>query len=132
MYWAIKHYYKKYLEDNDRIIPKKTVYRGTKLKKHDLKSLEDNSFIEIFGFMSTSKSMEKAKGFGSNTEKKNQILFVIEIPEFKATTENEAYSHGFVDINHFYIAEGPYRTEQEILFNALNIYKVKKKEFVKN
>ena len=108
MYWAIKHYYKKYLEENERIIPKQTVYRGTKLKKHDLKSLEDNednSFIEIFGFMSTSKSIEKAKGFGIKAEKKNPVLFVIEIPEFKATVENEAYSHGFVDINYFNIAK---------------------------
>ena len=35
------------------------------------------------------------------------------------------YDHGFVDINKYQLAVEAYAKEEEVLFNALNIYKVR-------
>jgi len=40
-----------------------TLYRGAKLKKKDFYSLNKGDFIEMFGFMSTSKSLSSAQKF---------------------------------------------------------------------
>jgi hypothetical protein len=37
-----------------------TLYRGTRLREKDFKSLKAGVFIEMFGFMSTSKSLKQA------------------------------------------------------------------------
>ena len=37
----------------------------------------------------------------------------------------EPYDHGFVDINAHKLAPEKFAMEEEVLFNALNIYKVK-------
>ena len=49
------------LVENNRVIPAQTLYRGTKLRLRDFKALIPNTYIEMFGFMSTSKNFERAK-----------------------------------------------------------------------
>ena len=40
-------------------------------------------------------------------------------------TKYDQYDHGFVDINQYKLAESKFLNEEEILFNSLNIYKIK-------
>ena len=54
-----------------------TLYRGAKLRKKDFKALKSGVFIEMFGFMSTSKNIESAKQFSD----KDGYLFVIHVKE---------------------------------------------------
>ena len=59
-YHAIKCFYK---QNNKGKIKKQTLYRGAKIRKKDLEGLKPNVYIEMFGFMSTSKNFERAKEF---------------------------------------------------------------------
>ena len=59
-YQAITSFYKKDLHSWDRWIPAQILYRGATLKKRDFEILQPGVFIEMLGFMSTSKSKEKA------------------------------------------------------------------------
>ena len=54
-YQAIKIFYKQYLDENKRVIPAQVLYRGAKLKRRDFEVLQPGVFIEMYGFMSTSK-----------------------------------------------------------------------------
>lgn len=53
-YHAIRHYYKKYLNETNRVFKKFITYRGAKLRNSDVKSLSIGSYIELLGFTSTS------------------------------------------------------------------------------
>lgn len=59
-YHAIKHYYNKDLSQSLRKIKAQTLYRGAKLRKRDFNVLQPGVFIEMFGFMSTSKNLQRA------------------------------------------------------------------------
>lgn len=54
-----------------------TLYRGAKLKKKDFEELREGDFIEMYGFMSTSKSLKKAQKFTD----KDGFIFVIHVKE---------------------------------------------------
>ena len=51
------------------------LYRGAKLKKRDFQNILPGTFIEMYGFMSTSKSIETAKKFTD----KDGYVFVIHV-----------------------------------------------------
>ena len=53
------------------------LYRGAKLRKRDFQALQPGVFIEMYGFMSTSKSLESAQKFTD----RDGYLFVIHIKE---------------------------------------------------
>jgi len=74
-YHAVKIFYEDYVKQNNRKIPAMELYRGAKLKSRDFKSLEPGVFIEMYGFMSTSKSLESAKKFTD----KDGYIFVIHV-----------------------------------------------------
>lgn len=76
--------------------------------------------------MSTSKSKESAEKFTDS----DGYLFVIHIKERVLSEKYERYDHGFVDINRYKLAGKEFQGEEEVLFNALNIYKVSKIEDV--
>ena len=71
--------------------------------------------------MSTSKSFERAAQFTDTLG----YIFAIHIPEMTILKKYEPYDHGFVDINAHKLAPAKFAMEEEVLFNALNIYKVK-------
>jgi len=58
-------------------MPAMTLYRGAKLKKSDYKALKEGDYIEMFGFMSTSKSKQSAEQFTD----RDGYMFVIHISE---------------------------------------------------
>ena len=70
--------------------------------------------------MSTSKSLESAKKFADQ----DGYIFVIQVREREVPVKWDIYDHGFVDINRNQLAAELFVKEEEILFNALNIYKV--------
>ena len=74
--------------------------------------------------MSTSKSESRARKFVD----KDGFLFVIHVNKKKMKDKFKNFDHGFVDINRYNLAPKGYEEQQEILFNALNIYKVIKIE----
>lgn len=61
-----------------RVLPKMTLYRGTRLKLRDFLFLKPGVFIEMFGFMSTSKKEEQAKKFAESAD---SYMFVIHVNE---------------------------------------------------
>ena len=70
--------------------------------------------------MSTSKSFERAVEFTD----RDGYIFVIEVPKKSIPKKYQAYDHGFVDINRNKLASDKFSEEEEVLFNALNVYKV--------
>lgn len=78
----------------------------------------------MFGFMSTSKNLERAKQFCD----RDGYIFVINVPALTIPEKFNKYDHGFVDINKHQLASKEFSVEQEILFNALNVFKVTKVE----
>lgn len=84
------------------------LYRGAKLKTRDFKSLEPGVFIEMYGFMSTSKSLESAKKFTD----KDGYIFVIHVREMDIPVKWDKYDHGFVDINANKLATGAFEKEE--------------------
>lgn len=56
-----------------------TLYRGCKLSKKDSAQLKPGVFVEMFGFMSTSKSEERALDFVD----RDGYLFVIHVKKRK-------------------------------------------------
>lgn len=56
-----------------------TLYRGCKLSKKDSAQLKPGIFVEMFGFMSTSKSEDRALDFVD----RDGYLFVIHIKKRK-------------------------------------------------
>lgn len=58
-------------------MPPMTLYRGARLKKRDYKMLREGDFIEMFGFMSTSKSRQSAEKFTDS----DGYLFIINVKE---------------------------------------------------
>lgn len=107
-YHSIKQFYNHEMEQNKRKIHKKTVYRGTKMKKKDFRLLKKGVFIEMFGFMSTSKSLEKAATFTDESK----YVFVIHIPEMIIPKKFEFYDHGFVDMNQYTLSEKKFSIEE--------------------
>lgn len=101
-------------------MPAMTLYRGSKLKLRDFKSLQPGVFIEMYGFMSTSKSLESAKKFADQ----DGYIFVIQVKEREMPAKWDIYDHGYLDINRNNLAAKEFVKEEEVLFNALNIYKV--------
>ena len=75
----------------------------------------------MYGFMSTSKSIETARKFTD----KDGYVFVIHVEEREILEKWGIYDHGFVDINKNKLAAEVFAKEEEVLFNALNIYKVR-------
>ena len=57
--------------------------------------LEPGIFLEMFGFMSTSKSLQRAQEFTD----RDGYIFVIHVPELMIPPKFDKYDHGFVDIN---------------------------------
>jgi hypothetical protein len=94
-YHSIRLYYQHYLQHHSRKLPAMTLYRGARLKKRDFRSLKAGDFIEMFGFMSTSKSREAAERFTDA----DGYLFVINVPARTLPEKYDRYDHGFVDIN---------------------------------
>lgn len=76
----------------------------------------------MFGFMSTSKNYEKATEFAG----RSGYMFVIHVPKLTIPEEFDKYDHGFVDINENKLATSNFTEEEEVLFNALNVYKIKR------
>ena len=74
-YHSVKYFYQEYVKECGRKIPAMELYRGARLKKRDFTSLEPGVFIEMYGFMSTSKSLESAKKFADM----DGYIFVIHV-----------------------------------------------------
>ena len=51
------------------------------------------------------------------------MIFVIKVPKMSIPEKYDNYDHGFVHLNQYNLA-GDFEREQEVLFNALNIFKV--------
>lgn len=51
-------------------------------------------------------------------------MFIITIKSIKLNKETKKLDHGFVDLKMFDVAKGKYEVEEEVLLNALNVYKV--------
>lgn len=79
-----------------------TLYRGCKLSKKDFKHLnKPGVFVEMLGFMSTSKSEERAKDFVD----RDGYMFVIHVKRRKLDLNRfKNFDHGFVDINRYGLA----------------------------
>ena len=77
MYNSVKIYYNEYLSEHSRKLPGMQLYRGARLKKRDFNSLKPGVFIEMFGFMSTSKSLDSAKKFTD----KDGYVFIINVKQ---------------------------------------------------
>jgi len=78
-----------------------TLYRGCRLSKKDFNQLKIGVFIEMFGFMSTSKSEERALDFVD----RDGFVFVIHIKKRKTNVDKfKNFDHGFVDINRYGLA----------------------------
>jgi hypothetical protein len=75
-YNSLKVLYDIDLKQSSYTIPAQTLYRGTPLRDGDVNRLKPGTFIEVLGFMSTSKNSEKALEFCDQ----NRYLFVIEVP----------------------------------------------------
>ena len=123
-YHSIKHFYNDYLTQHQRKLPPMTLYRGAKLKKRDYQGLQPGDYIEMFGFMSTSKSLTSAQKFTD----KDGYIFVIEVKGGEMPAKYDLYDHGFVDINRYNLAGKVFEGEEEVLFNALNVYRVSRIE----
>lgn len=62
----------------------------------------------MFGFMSTSKSFERAAEFTSDLG----YIFVIHVPATIILKKFEPYDHGFVDINKHKLASDKFSIEE--------------------
>ena len=91
-----------------------TVYRGCGLSHDEIKSIENNigGYIGTEGFLSTSRCRSKGIEFAMNT------LMEIEIDKDNLGGEED---NGFADIS----KESAFSTEQEILFNCMNVFTIK-------
>lgn len=78
----------------------------------------------MYGFMSTSKSLKSASKFTD----RDGYIFVIQVKAREISEKYRKYDHGFVDINRYSLATKQFQAEEEVLFNALNIYKITKIE----
>jgi hypothetical protein len=86
-----------------------TLFRGCKLSKKDFNQLKPGVFVEMFGFMSTSKSEERALDFVD----RDGYLFVIHVKKRNANLEKfRNFDHGFVDINRYGLASSEYSKEE--------------------
>jgi hypothetical protein len=56
-----------------------TLFRGCKISKKDFSRLKEGVFVEMFGFMSTSKSEDRAKDFVD----RDGYIFVIHVKKRK-------------------------------------------------
>ena len=65
------------------------------MREKDFKCLKKNSYIEMFGFMSTSKNFERASDFADQAG----YMFIITVPSMKIPEKYDKFDHGFVDIN---------------------------------
>lgn len=74
-YHSVKYFYQQFVKECNRKLPAMTLYRGAKLKLRDFKSLQPGVFIEMYGFMSTSKSLESAKKFADQ----DGYIFVVQV-----------------------------------------------------
>jgi hypothetical protein len=54
----------------------------------------------------------------------DSYLFIIHVKGEKINSKYSIYDHGFVEINRYGLAAEAFEQEQEVLFNALNVYKV--------
>jgi len=93
------------------------VYRGAYTSKDEWEKLQKNvgKEIEMYGFISTSRSIEIAKDFvGNKTE--NKIFITIIIPPLSAIISDE---QGFAEISEHNIFD-----EAEILFNVRSKFKI--------
>lgn len=79
-----------------------TLYRGAPLSRSDFKTLQPGNFVELLGFISTSKSYEKAKGF---LDRKDSYMLVFRIKKIEIKKNLKIFDHGYVDINMYDIAE---------------------------
>lgn len=65
------------------------------MRLRDFQCLSPGVFIEMFGFMSTSKNLERAKEFCD----RDGYIFIITVPSLTIPRKFDKYDHGFVDIN---------------------------------
>jgi hypothetical protein len=104
-YHSIRLYYHNFLKESNEEVPEMTLYRGCKLSKKDVNQLKPGAFVEMFGFMSTSKSRERALEFVD----RDGYLFVIHVKKRWANLEKfKNFDHGFVDINRYGLASSDY------------------------
>lgn len=75
-YHSIKLFYNTELEKKKRKIEAQTLYRGAILREKDFKKLKKSVYIEMFGFMSTSKNFNRAADFTQELG----YIFVIHVP----------------------------------------------------
>lgn len=111
------------LEKNNDTIPAYTLYRGAPVKKGELNLLKKGSYIELLGFVSTSKNEQIVRE--KFLTKSDYYLFVITVRPVKLNVQTKMLDNGFVDLAMFGIAPEEYQDEEEVLMNALNVYRVK-------
>ncbi len=54
----------------------------------------------------------------------DSYLIEIIVDSFAESEDELMYDHGFVEINRYGLANAAYKNEQEVLFNALNVFRV--------
>lgn len=90
------------------------------MRNSDVKCLKVGSFIELLGFTSTSLNRRQAEKFMDNDS------YLIEI-HVNIRPKNDIeldYDHGFIEVNRYGLAAQAFQGEDEVLFNALNVYRV--------
>ena len=94
------------------------VHRGAYISKAEFEKLERNvgKEIEMYGFLSTSKSLHSAEKFLYD-DIKNKVLITIIIPPLPSPELDE---QGFVDMRNF----SEFSQEEEILFNVRSRFQV--------
>ena len=95
------------------------VYRGAYTSKDEFEKLERNvgKEIEMYGFLSTTKSLKIAKKFLNDDDIEKKVLITIIIPSLPMPELDE---QGFADLSKFSKFSG----EEEILFNVKSRFQV--------
>ena len=76
----------------------------------------------MMGFPSASKKKQVVKDKFLNS--KNSCLFEITIKERVMPPKFKDFDNGFADLDFFKLSQPQYRGEEQVLLNALNVYKV--------
>jgi hypothetical protein len=98
------------------------LYRGASLKLREFYALKEGDFIEMMGFPSASKNKKIVKDLFMR--RKNSFLFEITIKERVIPAKFKDFDNGFADLDFYKLSQPKHFGEEEVLLNALNIYKV--------
>lgn len=108
---------KKYAELK-RDVPEMRVYRGQRLKQHEVDLMQDDpeKFFAMNGYLSTSKNRKVALRFAKKIRDTSDLVSVLFIIDASTSLKNIA----FADVTHI----GSFRREEEVLFDMGSIFEI--------